>query len=681
MTDESRPLSRRERRAQQAREAARPADDTDALGDAPISESIPTHSPEGRPLTRRERRRLERSRQPMETWTAEEEMIATGQIPAMTPERIAEQERIAREKAEQAQREAQGEARRAPEDLEVLPEAEEPPGDAESAVEDAGAHEPSRDDGAQHTDVEGTVGPHDDVQGEDAQHAERPENEDAQPLVFEPGPEPEAARDADSEPPTAFSPVVEPAIDAEPAPASAPEPESAPEEGAPTPTVPQRTSLIPSAADESTAPEPEPEPEPDAAVPDQASGDDEPHPGQETGEQETAEQESQDAPAESTESLLGMPAGMSPEMYDALFPPGSLQRRLMEQQATDQAAEAADEAPVEDPAAEIRHLTEQAVAGLDAASSRRSASAPEIDDPAAEAAANAILPNAWGPAASPVAPPALYTESQSADSPSADYQTARSPESGPSAASVPGGPSGLSAPSTHSAPSAQSSPGAWRSEPRADQRSQDAVPTAPEVSSEGPGEEPPVRIDQTPFDAILGDHPGTAALDEASHAAGERHRPAFHSVAHAQRQAESPATVPDGPAGVPDASAQLAPHYAAFDVPQWSTPTPEQAESSWSAHPLMRVDRPAPELPEVESAKDIPRPDLSSVRRPAFTPQTDGFPSIEPVPTGQIEVPPRERPELDAVGGPRHFKWAHLAVFGAVAFLLGVVVWNLTLRP
>src|SRR5690554_6348932 len=107
MTDDGRHISRRERRAQEEREAANVPADTDALSLGPISESIPTHAPDGRMLTRRERRRLERARQPMETWTAEEEMIATGQIPAMTPERIAEQEKLARERAAAAQREAQ----------------------------------------------------------------------------------------------------------------------------------------------------------------------------------------------------------------------------------------------------------------------------------------------------------------------------------------------------------------------------------------------------------------------------------------------------------------------------------------------------------------------------------------------------------------------------------------------
>ncbi len=56
--------------------------------------------------------------------------------------------------------------------------------------------------------------------------------------------------------------------------------------------------------------------------------------------------------------------------------------------------------------------------------------------------------------------------------------------------------------------------------------------------------------------------------------------------------------------------------------------------------------------------------------------QTGEFAPVEPVPTGQIEVERRERPDLGPAGGVRHFGWAQVAVLGAVAFVLGVVVWN-----
>jgi hypothetical protein len=57
-------------------------------------------------LSRRDRRRLERLEQPMETWTAEEEQRHTGQVPTMTPEVIAQQEALARQRAAAAQQDA-----------------------------------------------------------------------------------------------------------------------------------------------------------------------------------------------------------------------------------------------------------------------------------------------------------------------------------------------------------------------------------------------------------------------------------------------------------------------------------------------------------------------------------------------------------------------------------------------
>ena len=102
------PLSRRARRiveAEAAERAASQGDPTAAYG--VVTGEVPTVNPETQSLTRRDRRRLERLSRPMEAWTAEEEMIATGQIPAMTPERIAEHERLARETAARAAEDAQ----------------------------------------------------------------------------------------------------------------------------------------------------------------------------------------------------------------------------------------------------------------------------------------------------------------------------------------------------------------------------------------------------------------------------------------------------------------------------------------------------------------------------------------------------------------------------------------------
>ncbi len=100
MTDAGAPRSRRERRALERRDASPEFDDL-ATGETEARGS------DGRKLSRRERRALERTVNPMETWTAEEEMLATGQLPAMTPEVIAAEERAARERAEQSAREAE----------------------------------------------------------------------------------------------------------------------------------------------------------------------------------------------------------------------------------------------------------------------------------------------------------------------------------------------------------------------------------------------------------------------------------------------------------------------------------------------------------------------------------------------------------------------------------------------
>ena len=318
MTDESHQLSRRERRVQQARAAAREAEDTASLDMSPISDSIPTHSPDGRVLTRRERRRLERLQSPVETWTAEEEMIATGQIPAMTPERIAEQERIAREKAEQAQADA-------------LTASQEMPtvtgGQATSAeAGDADEHDGSADDEAEPPQRSSLM----------AAAAQAPEVEppvvESSAVETEPEPEPRELETA-----VTASEVTEDAAE--------PEPEVA--------------AAWAAAAEPERAEETDPEPEPDA-------------------EQPTPQA-----------TPLGMPPGMSPEMFAALFPPGSLQRRLMEQQSQTPlpvepeatATELAASEPVEDGVAEIRRLSQEAVASIDAASARSAASAPATPSP------------------------------------------------------------------------------------------------------------------------------------------------------------------------------------------------------------------------------------------------------------------------------------------------------------
>src|SRR5690606_33054165 len=132
-------------------------------------------------------------------------------------------------------------------------------------------------------------------------------------------------------------------------------------------------------------------------------------------------------------------------------------------------------------------------------------------------------------------------------------------------------------------------------------------------------------LEQTPFDAILGDHPGTAALDQVSSASAEFGSPNFGDVG------ASPATQSD----------------PATPEPHGFATAPEQA-TPWGAHPLSQVDREAPELPEMPPAQGVPHPDLSGIGFRGPTADRSNIPPVEPVPTGQIEVPPRERPELDS---------------------------------
>lgn len=106
MADEARPLSRRERREMEEQAAAGltsvPAASTAPPDrDNPVVEAVDASAP-----SRRDRRRLERLEQPMETWTAVEEMHHTGQVPTMTPEVIAQQEELARRRAAEAQADA-----------------------------------------------------------------------------------------------------------------------------------------------------------------------------------------------------------------------------------------------------------------------------------------------------------------------------------------------------------------------------------------------------------------------------------------------------------------------------------------------------------------------------------------------------------------------------------------------
>jgi len=106
MADEARPLSRRERREMEEQAAAGMAPVPATPSAPPAAEGPGLDTVDASGLSRRDRRRLERLEQPMETWTAVEEMHHTGQVPTMTPEVIAQQEELARRRAAEAQADA-----------------------------------------------------------------------------------------------------------------------------------------------------------------------------------------------------------------------------------------------------------------------------------------------------------------------------------------------------------------------------------------------------------------------------------------------------------------------------------------------------------------------------------------------------------------------------------------------
>lgn len=658
MTDDGRFLSRRERRAQEEREATPVPADTDALSLGPISESIPTHAPDGRLLSRRERRRLERMRQPMETWTAEEEMIATGQIPAMTPERIAEQEKLARERAAQAQREAE----QASAELQGI--AEHPEVAAAEPVEVPSAQPPWAPVTQASDQAQSEPEPWQPAVTDTEQASSAPEESAHEPATPEqtPGEDPSrparasliAAVAADVnpvEPETAHAPATwdEQAVPAEPAVAADqefPTEQEAPTDGVEPPpgettggpaeaSVFEPTSRF-DAPEQTPAPGAfEPEAELDAPAEGSAAPADQPH--VEVDSQPPASASS--APAAPDAAVPGMPPGMSPEMFASLFPPGSLQRRLMEDQA---AAEKAAQEEAEDPAAEIRRLAQEAVAGLDATSqfSRAEPTQAEQTSFAHEGSAPDLEPPAsWDSAARDGFDPAPTTES-----PAPWEMPAPTSQSAPQAGESDSAPPTFSVPTFDTAEEQPSEPERAPEHP-ADQQAPSAEPSAPPA--------PASAQEEAPFDAIVGGHPDAAALDQAANTVSETDAFRFHNVGtDAPPQAEQPPQEVHGFSPAPGASAP------------------------WGEHPLSQVEREAPELPEMPPAQSVTHPDLSGV---GFRPQASHpgpVPIVEPVPTGQIEVPPRARPELTGADVPRSFKWAHLAVFGAVGLLLGVIVWQ-----
>jgi hypothetical protein len=152
-----------------------------------------------------------------------------------------------------------------------------------------------------------------------------------------------------------------------------------------------------------------------------------------------------------------------------------------------------------------------------------------------------------------------------------------------------------------------------------------------------------------------------------------------------------------------------APHQATFDatVRTASTeipirhmdqpqPSQESMPSPWGSHPIESGQASGSrDVSSFQPVSDVPRPDFSQLNNRPSTgqlpstsnqfpttgsqlPTTGALFNVDPSATGQI-APLRRTPDLPPVGGASHFKWLHLAVIGALVFVLGVVIYNVWL--
>lgn len=562
------PMSRRERRTfeEQAAERAALQDPTIAFAQGLASGEIAALDADGEALSRRDRRRLERLAHPFEAWTAEEEMIATGQIPMMTPERIAEQERISREKAVRAAEEsavasrefrrlASSEIRQVPAHAEPPffdePIAHRPPAQAPEAAAEQPSQEPSQPDwpGAQQ-------------QAPEAAHERDSSDKDAD------GGRPKFAP---------YQPVM--ALDA-------------------TPLVAVEPMHV------------------------------EPPVVEQSEEADTRRFVAQ-------------------QVTDALFPAGSSQAMLRQQdpfvqQAVD-AHEPSDQALIPtlaqpeavperevSAADEMRRLAAEAMSGIERAS--------RADEAAAAAALAAIA--ATSTAASQPA--------ESAESAASEWEALVQAQAG--AQTHPG----AQGPSEARMPQDPATAGALADFSWAANGGQDssvgAVPTEHAFDSLGG---PP------PHDGLVASASGQYPVQGQYPASGQY-------PVQGQPQPQPGLQRPQGPA--------------------------------WDSHPADAAQAGASDPNDFTPLANVPKPDFSGFHQQAppsgFAPVTGaintssfgpggfnasgnnapGFNTTDPYATGQMSAV--RRPDLPEVGGAKHFKWVHLAVIGALMFVLGVVIYN-----
>ena len=127
------------------------------------------------------------------------------------------------------------------------------------------------------------------------------------------------------------------------------------------------------------------------------------------------------------------------------------------------------------------------------------------------------------------------------------------------------------------------------------------------------------------------------------------------------------------------APAQAAPAQPAAQMA--AQPSVQHVPSMWDTHPLTHPGAaPVRELPVQPEQQSLPRPDLTALLGTAASTGV-GQATYQPAELGTSTTTiPQRLAEPHAGGGARHFRWAHLAVIGATAFLLGVVAWNIATR-
>jgi hypothetical protein len=602
------PLSRRARRTFEEEAADRAALNDPTLSLAPGLSS--GEIPDASQLSRRDRRRLERLARPLEAWTAEEEMLATGQIPAMTPERIAEQERISREKAMRAAQDAAS----ASQELRVLAEAEAR--QAAWAAELPSQQEPVRPFVNQPAPAQPVVRP----PAPDLATGQFAETAYAEPANSEPQHDAPASRfDFPGLPPEAESPdgrgVAEPPADA---PAS-----TEPSGGYQPRLILEDEPLAPVVhADTHRAPDVAPEP---VQAPDSGS------------------------------FPTGSIATGQSRVLDELFPPGSNQAALRQQDPfAHQAAQADAPAPASsdaiptllppqdgptgpsNPVEEIRRLAAEAMSGIERASRSEEAA--------------------------PQQTPAQQTPSQ-------PVPVQQAPVRGQSWDEVVA--AGSAAPASQQAYDALGM-----------SRADEPVPT----TTPGGGLAP----HHAAFDQLASNTQGAAygaGIDERRQAPASGQFPSVQSGQFPTQSGQFPTQsgqFPTQSGQFPSVQAE-APGVA----PQ---PLTHPQGPAWATHPLEAAQPTQPAHADPNDFKpvtDAPKPDFSGLYQTSPTAQfgpgsasspTGQFGTVSgTIPTGHMSTNPSgtiRRLDMPDVGGAKHFKWLHLAVIGALMFVLGVVIYN-----